>query len=110
LSEREILDALVDWLNLPDRIERRSFAHYHIPAPTEPHPARLELYRTRLDEVTDQVDGRARCYPFAHAYLPEPQWKRMIALVRDSQVDGMWVQMYGYLSDTKLEILKEMWG
>jgi hypothetical protein len=109
LSEREILDALVDWLNLPDSIERRSFANYHIPAPTESHPARLEVYRTRLDEVVDQVGGRARCYPFAHAYLPESQWKRMIALVRDSRVDGMWVQMYGYLSDTKLEILKEMW-
>lgn len=110
LSEREILDALVDWLNLPDSIERRSFADYYIPAPAEPHPARLEVYRTRVDEVVDQVGGRARCYPFAHAYLPEPQWKRMIALVRDSRVDGMWVQMYGYLSGAKLEILKEMWG
>jgi hypothetical protein len=55
------------------------------------------------------VGGKAFCYPFAHAYLPEPQWKRMVALVRDSRVDGMWVQMYGYLSDRKLKILREMW-
>ena len=109
LSEPQVLDALVDWLNLPDDFEQRSFANYHIPAPTELHPARLEVYRTRLDEIVDQVGGQARCYPFAHAYLPEPQWKRMVAIVRDSGVAGMWVQMYGYLSDRKLQILKEMW-
>jgi hypothetical protein len=108
-SESEILDALVHWMNLPDNLEHRSFAHYHIPAPTEPHPARLEAYRARLDEVADQVGGQAHCYPFAHAYLPEAQWKRMVALIRDSRVDGMWVQMYGYLSDRKLEILRQMW-
>lgn len=109
LSETEVLDSLVEWMNLPDDLERRSFANYHIPAPTEPHPARLEAYRARLDEVVDQVGGNAFCYPFAHAYLPEPQWKRMVALIRDSRVDGMWVQMYGYLSDPKLEILRDMW-
>jgi hypothetical protein len=109
LTESDILDALVEWMNLPDDIERRSFAHYHIPAPEEDHPARIESYRVRLDEVVAQVGGQARVYPFAHAYLPEPQWERMVALIRDSQVDGMWVQMYGYLSDRKLEILRNTW-
>jgi hypothetical protein len=109
LSESEVLDALVEWMNLPDGFEQRSFANYHIPAPTEPHPAKIEAYRTRLAEVVDQVGGRARCYPFAHAYLPDPQWKRMVAVIRDSRVDGMWVQMYGYLSDQKLRILGQMW-
>ena len=109
LAESEILDALVEWMNLPDDFEQRSFANYHIPAPAELHPARLEAYRTRLDEVVDQVRGRAFCYPFAHAYLPEPQWKQMVTIIRGSRVDGMWVQMYGYLSDRKLEILREIW-
>ncbi len=109
LSESAILDALVEWMNLQDNFDRRSFANYHIPAPTELHPARLELYRIRLDEVVDQVGGKGKVYPFAHAYLPEAQWKRMVAIIRDSRVDGMWVQMYGYLSDRKLQILKEMW-
>jgi hypothetical protein len=110
LSESEILDALVAWMNLPDDIERRSFAHYHIPAPGERHPTRIDAYRPRLDEVVDQVGGRARVYPFAHAYLPTAQWKRMLALISDSRVDGVWVQMYGYLSDEKLAVLRAMWG
>jgi hypothetical protein len=109
LPEAEMLDALVEWLNLQDRIEQRSLAHYHIPSPGESHPAKMEVYRNRLDEIVDQVDGRAHCYPFAHAYLPDGQWERMIATIRASRVDGMWVQMYGYLSQAKLEILREMW-
>jgi hypothetical protein len=109
LAESEILDTLVDWMSIPDDIEQRSFAHYHIPAPEERHPGRLESYRMRLDEVAAQVSENALVYPFAHAYLPEAQWKRMVALVRDSRADGMWIQMYGYLSDRKLEILKDLW-
>jgi hypothetical protein len=110
LSESELLDALVDWMNLPDDIESRSFEHYHIPAPGERHPAKIEVYRTRLNEVVDQVHGSALLYPISHPYLPEPQWKDMVATIRDSRVDGMWVNMYGYLSDAKLAILKQEWN
>ncbi|MFC1718466.1 hypothetical protein ACFL6S_32725 [Candidatus Poribacteria bacterium] len=109
LSESAVLDALVDWMNLPDDIERRSFVNYNIPAPEELHPARIESYRVRLDEVVAQVDDGASIYPFAHAYLPEPQWKRMVGMIRDSRVDGMWIQMYGYLSDRKLGIIRKLW-
>lgn len=110
LSESQILDALIVWMNLPDNIERRSFANYHIPAPADEHPTRLEAYQDRLDEVIDQVNGKALCYPISHSYLPESQWKRMLTLIRDSRVDGMWINMYGYLSDDKLSILKQIWS
>lgn len=109
LSETQLLDALVEWMHLPDDLQARSFADYHIPAPDELHLARLEAYQTRLDEVVDQVGGGAPVYPFAHAYLPEPQWEQMAAMIRASRADGMWVQMYGYLSDRKLEILRQTW-
>jgi len=80
-------------MNLPDDVERRSFANYHIPTPSELHPGRVEAHRPRLNEVVDQIGGRARCYSLAPAYLPEPQWKRRLAVIRDSRADGMWVQM-----------------
>jgi hypothetical protein len=110
LSERQLLDALVDILELPDDNAPRSFAQYHIPAPHEDHPARPECWREKLDEVVDQVGGRAACYALAHSYRSLAQWKRMIAVVRDSRVDGMWVQRYDYLSDDKLDALARMWG
>ena len=110
LPESAVLDALVEWMNLPDDLEERSFARYHIPAPDELHPARIGCYGARIDEVVDAVTGRAPCYPFGHAYLPESQWREMVALIAASRADGMWVQMYGYLSDRKLEILRETWA
>ena len=109
LSESQILDALVSWMNLPDDIEHRSFTDYQIPAPEESHPANIECYIDRLEAVVDQVDGKAHCYPYVHAYRPESQWKQTITMIRESRVDGMWVQMYGYLSDNKLKILADMW-
>jgi hypothetical protein len=110
LTESELLDVLVDWMNLPDDIESRSFAHYNIPAPEERHPAKIEAYEQRLEEVTEQVRGAALCYPISHPYLPESQWRQMVATIRNSRVDGTWVNMYGYLSDAKFAILKQEWN
>ena len=33
----------------------------------------------------------------------------MVATVRDSDADGTWVQMYGYLSDDKVAALRDVW-
>ena len=68
-----------------------------------------ESWRAKIDEVVDQVGGRAPCYAYAHSYRSEAQWKRMIAVLRDSRADGMWVQRYGYLSPEKLDALRDIW-
>jgi len=109
LPESQLLDTLVAALDLPDDVSPRTFARYHIPAPEEAHPALPESWRSKLDEVVDQVGGRTRCYAYAHSYRPAEQWKRMVAVVRDSRVDGMWVTRYGYMTDAKLQILADMW-
>ncbi len=109
LTEGEVLDALVECMHLDDDIAPRTFDRYRIPGPEELHPARLEVYRDRIDDVAGRIEGRARCYPFAHAYLPDAQWETMVSLVRKSRADGMWVQMYAYLSDSKVEILRRGW-
>ena len=109
LPESMILDVLVDWLDLPDDLAPRSLDKYQIPAPDERHQVQPEEYRRRVDEVLNVVKGRAFCQPFAHAYLPNDQWRRMLTMLRQSPVHGIWVQMYGYLSDEKLAILAEEW-
>jgi len=110
LPERFLLDTLVSCLDIPDSISSRSFAHYHIPAPNEPHPAREETWRIKIDEVLAQVENPERVYVSAHSYRPLEQWKRMVAILRDSPVPGMWVTRYGYLSDAKLDALKNIWN
>jgi len=109
LDESEVLDTLVEWLNLPDENSPRSFSQYNIPAPGEAHPALMEAYGQRLDEVSDQVGGRALFCPIAHAYLPEHQWRDMLTTLHASRADGVWVHMYGYLSDQKMESVREVW-
>ena len=109
LSERHLLDTLVACLDLPDAIPVRSFSDYHIPAPNEDHPATPSSWREKLDEVVAQVGGRTACHAYAHSYRSEAQWTRMIAVIRDSRADGMWVQRYGYLSDSKFAALAHMW-
>jgi len=109
LEEAAALDAVVAWLNLPDDNAPRALAQYSIPAPGERHPAHLDSYAPRLAEVAAQVGGRAACYPFAHPYMPPAQWEEMLGVIRQSDVDGIWVNMYAYLSDEKLAILRKAW-
>ncbi|MFZ0548374.1 MAG: hypothetical protein WAM60_23200, partial [Candidatus Promineifilaceae bacterium] len=109
LPEPLILEAVKRWLNLPDDIQRPTFADYNIPAPDQPHPAHLSTYSQRLEETADQVNGRSRLFPIAHPYLPDDQWQQMVALIRESPVDGMWVNFYSYLTDQKFEIMRQTW-
>lgn len=106
LGEAEILEAMLSVMNLPDDRRHRTFADYQIPGPEEAHPTRFSSYGQRLRELLAQVGDTAPCYPIAHPYLPLEQWAEMVTLIRDSGVPGMWVNMYGYLSGAKLEILR----
>lgn len=110
LSETAILDCLIEIMGLKDDLVNRRFTNYNIPAPNEHHPAHIDAYRQRIQEVQAQVNGRATCLPFAHAYMPKSQWLEMLTMLRDINVDGIWVQMYGYLSDSKFDILREVWA
>lgn len=107
LDESRVMDSLITWMDLPDQIKPRSRSKYYIPAPGEEHQASLDCYRRRLVELAAQSNGSSRLLPFAHAYMPDHQWRAMVELVRDSDAKGMWIQMYGYLSDEKFQILKE---
>ncbi len=107
LEESRTLDSLIKWMDLPDHCEPRQRSKYYIPGPDERHQADFECYQRRLVEVASQVSGSTRLVPYTHAYMPDRQWQEMVELVHESDVQGMWIQMYGYLSDEKLRILKD---
>ena len=109
LGESAILTAIKTWFNLADDIAHPTFANYHIPGPDENHPVHPETFRERIDEVVSQVNGQTPVIPLAHGYRPLAQWKRKVAIVRDSPAHGMWVQRYCYLSDDKLRALGQLW-
>jgi hypothetical protein len=109
LPENTIVNALVEWLDLPDNIENRTFKHYVIPAVNDFQPVGVDAYQRRVAEVVTSVDKHLKVQPFAHAHMPDVMWREMIAMLTQQNVDGIWVQMYGYLSDKKLGILREEW-
>jgi hypothetical protein len=109
LSEAAILDALTAWLDLPDKFAERRFELYAIPAEDEPHPVGIPAYARRVEEVLHAVGGRCAVQPFAHCHMPDAMWRAKVRMLSESPVDGMWIQMYGYLSDSKLQILREEW-
>lgn len=100
---------LVAVLDLPDKIESRRFGHYYIPAPGEPHVADVACYGPRISEVAATVRPTAKLCPFTHAYLPLPQWRQLLELMLDLPIDGIWIQMYGYLSDEKMAAVRQIW-
>ncbi len=55
------------------------------------------------------VDGKAKVYALVHGYGPLDDFKRRLQLVADSPVDGVWINRYGYLSDEKLDAIREIW-
>lgn len=109
LSEGAILDALTAWLDLPDDFLERRFELYGIPAEGEPHPVGIPAYGRRVEAVLRAVGGRCAVQPFAHCHMPDATWREKVRMLSAAAVDGMWVQMYGYLSDSKLQILREEW-
>lgn len=106
LSEQTILDAIVNWLDMVDDLSSRKFSDYHIPDAEEAQPMDVDHYRRRVKEVVTKISRRALVQPFAHAHMPIAMWQRMVEMLDEECEDGVWIQMYSYLSDTKLNILK----
>ncbi|MAF10259.1 hypothetical protein CMK11_07395 [Candidatus Poribacteria bacterium] len=109
LGEGAVIKAVKRCFDLPDDNDTPTLADYHIPGPDEEHPVHARTFRDRVQEVARQVDGRCPVMPLAHGYRPAAQWKRKLAILRDCDIEGLWVQRYCYLSDEKLGILGDVW-
>ena len=110
LDEHELLTALLTLLDLPDGIARRRLADYQIPGPGDTHHADVAALLWRVERVRAAGGGRAFVRPFVHAYLNEPKWSELLQSLYGKATDGIWVQMFGYLSDEKSNALARNWG
>ena len=109
LAEDQLIETLLLALDLAETPGRTQLRDFQIPSPDEPHPMDKGSYERRIAELIDQVGGRAACRPIAHAYGRLVEWSRTLEVLRDSEVDGIWVQMYGYLGDEKLRVMRDTW-
>ena len=63
----------------------------------------------RMETAVRQAGGRMAVTPLVHGYGPLDDFLRRFRLVADSEVDGAWINRYGYLSDAKLDAVGDLW-
>jgi hypothetical protein len=108
LDEALLVRALVRALDLADdEPAGDSLAAYAYPPPDQPHPIGDGPQLRKIEQARRQVAGRAPFYALVHGYGPTDDFRRRLRLALRSRADGVWINRYGYLSDTKLDVIAE---
>jgi hypothetical protein len=110
LDEALVVRAIVHLLDLDDDGSKSRIDDYGYPEPDEPHPIPTTTQVRKLHQVMDATRGQTQVYALVHGYGPLDDFRRRLQLVADSPVDGVWINRYGYLSDEKLDVIREVWS
>ncbi|MEO2035454.1 MAG: hypothetical protein ABGZ35_25525 [Planctomycetaceae bacterium] len=108
LDEGLLTRALVSLMDLADSTDHiKSIDQYHYPQPDEPHPIADAPQLRKIGQVRSALGRTAttRLIALVHGYGPTDDFVRRFKLIADSDVDGIWINRYGYLSDAKLDAL-----
>jgi hypothetical protein len=81
-----------------------------MPGPGESHNLTPESYTHRIENQLILRDNQAPILPLLHAYRTAEDLARLLERVRPFAGPGLWIHRYGYLSDEKLEILRQEWS
>lgn len=109
LDESTVVDCLVRMMDIGDGETGKTVADYGYPAPDEPHPIPDEPQLRKLEQVAREVGDTAKIIPLVHGYGPLDDFRRRLRLVgQHKSVAGVWINRYGYLSDDKLEAIRQV--
>lgn len=81
-----------------------------MPGPGERHNLTSESYTHRLETARSLREGQAPILPVVHAYRPPDELAGLLEAVRPFTEHGLWIRRYGFLSDEKLDILRQEWS
>jgi hypothetical protein len=98
--------ALVALLGTGD-LEPDSVGRLHYPGPDEAHPAGADAQADKIRQAQREA-GACPIYAFAHAYGPLEDVMARLRIAWRASPPGIWINRYGYLSDAKLEALREL--
>ncbi len=110
LDESILVKVLANWMEIDNSPDTNKLADYGYPAPDEPHRVSTDLQTQKIEQVTQETNGQCAVTPLVHGYGPPADFERRLQLVADCQVEGVWINRYGYLSDTKLAIIRDTWS
>ncbi len=109
LSEGLLVRALVNLLDLVEEEGHTRIDNYGYPEPDEPHPIPNEPQLRKIEQAMAAAGGKTKIYALVHGYGPVDDFRRRLQLVADSPADGVWINRYGYLSDEKLDVIRQVW-
>jgi hypothetical protein len=107
LDERKLVPALARWLRLADDDRFRTLADCRYPEPEEPHPVGLKAMAEKFRAV--RMNSRDfTVYGLAHGYGPVDDFAKRLRTIHEASEGKLWINRYAYLSDAKLERIKEV--
>jgi hypothetical protein len=107
VDETLLTEALARLMDIDDDPAGKTLADFGYPAPDQPHPIADGPQRRKIEQVIAAVAGRAAVTPLVHGYGPVNDFRRRLRLVLESSADGVWINRYGYLSDEKLDAIRD---
>lgn len=107
ISDRLLVRALVRWFDIADDDGLPRLEDYAYPEPDVPHPVGLRAQARKIRQA-QAAAGDTPVYALAHGYGPLDDFKRRARAAYEAAGHRMWVNRYGYLSDAKLEALREI--
>ena len=107
LSSSLLARALVRWLDIADDGGLGTVEAYSYPPPDVPHPVG-PLAQARKIRQAQREAGDTPVYVLAHGYGPLDDFRMRLEVARDAGDHGYWVNRYAYLSDDKLEVIRQV--
>lgn len=82
-------------------------ADYHYPEPNEPHPCGTLALERKIRQA-QAAAGETPVFALAHGYGSVDDFRRRLTAASQASRHGFWVNRYGYLSDEKLQVVREV--
>jgi hypothetical protein len=83
--------------------------HYRMPAPDEVGPLDVANEERKLAQLLS-LTNPSQVVPVMHGYCPLEVFRKRLEMIAGSEAQAVFIQRYGYASDRKLTVLRELLG
>ena len=107
LSESLLTRFLVRFLDIGDDSPQLRLDDYRYPEPDKAHPVTLESQARKVRQAQAEA-GTTPVFALAHGYGPAEDFRKRLEVAWKASGQKVWINRYGYLSDAKLEIVRQV--
>jgi hypothetical protein len=107
LDDSMLVPALARWLDLSDEGVYRKLEDCRYPEPDEPHKAGVKAQTAKI-RASLRSSASFATYALAHGYGPLADFRDRLSIAWKASESRVWINRYGYLSDAKLEAMRQV--